>query len=155
MALHHGERFPQAKVPLLARDCHIILAAYNNPCWAREQLKNLCSTDSTDYGPQWGQHLSIYVEIFQHHSLTATALWMIDQSKATSFCAFPNQIWHIHLNMICKLRPIFFLKTCIILYFPFLYFDILGLVLLSISIAPYNSIWRSRRSSCVIALTRS
>ena len=86
----HGPRFP-----LLARSCHMILAAYRHPCWARGQLKNLCSTNSTDSGPQWGQHLSISVEHFQRHSLTATALWMTDQRKAIFFLCLsfvPNDV---------------------------------------------------------------
>ena len=78
-----GPRFP-----LLAKICQITLASYRHPCWASGYLKNLSSTDSTDYRPQQGQLLSIFIEIFPCHSSTSITLWMTNHRKATSFCAF-------------------------------------------------------------------
>ena len=78
-----GPRFP-----LLAESCHMILITYHHPCWASGQLKNLYSIDFTDCRPQWGQLLSISVEICPRHSLPAMALCMTNQRKATSFCPF-------------------------------------------------------------------
>ena len=62
------------RLPLLAKNCHTMLATYRHPCWTSGQLKNLCSNGSTDCRPEWGQLLSISAEIFPRHSFTVTAL---------------------------------------------------------------------------------
>ena len=43
----HRPRFP-----FLAKSCQMILTAYLHTCWARGQLQNTCSTDSTDLYPK-------------------------------------------------------------------------------------------------------
>ena len=73
------------KVPRLARSCHMILAAYRPPLLSE---KNQCSTDPIDNGPQCGQCLSIFVEIFIRPSFIATTLWMTDQRNAFYFFYF-------------------------------------------------------------------
>ena len=57
----------------------------------------MCSTDSATLELQWWQILPISVQIFPHHSFTATALWITYQRKAASFCALC--LCHIILHL--------------------------------------------------------
>ena len=116
--------FRGPRFPLLARSCHMILVAYRHPCWVRGQLKNLCSTNSTNYGPQWGQHFSISVEIYQRHPSTASTLWMTDQRKATSFCALAlcQMMFHVGeveggilFRHLCRIN--FLRDFCLVIHF--------------------------------------
>lgn len=64
---------------VLAESCHMMLATYRHPRWASGQLRNLCSTNLTNCGLQWGPFLSISTKIVLRHSFTATTLWITNK----------------------------------------------------------------------------
>ena len=73
------------RLPLVAKSCPIMLAAQCHICWAKFQLKNLCSTNSSIDEPWWGQLLSVYAKSCPRHSFITNALWMTNQRKVVSF----------------------------------------------------------------------
>ena len=60
----------------------------------------MCLIDSTYCKPQWGQLLSICIEIFPCHSSTATNLCMIDQRKTISLRALVLCLMTFHLGKV-------------------------------------------------------
>ena len=99
--LHHWIGFSGTCITFFSfRSCQMILAWYRQTHWTSGQLKNMHSTDSTWFGPQYVQLLSMMTEIRPCNVFIAITLWRTGQRKVASLCVLYLCQMRYHLGKV-------------------------------------------------------